>query len=108
MTKEEKLSGNRLIGEFVGKSFSGSHITDYKGVSDAALPSMKYHSDFGWLMKAWYKFIDLRFHKPVDQFKHSDLKTTIGIAILYGGKELAFQNMVKGIKWYNETLCAQE
>jgi len=103
MTKEEHLSGNRIIGEFVGKSFQLSHISDYKGVSDDALPTMKYHTDWHWLMPVWYRFVNLRFKDQMDQLKHSELKATVGYAILYGDIKLAFTNLVEAIKWYNTT-----
>lgn len=101
MTKEDRLKGNRVIGEFVGKSFQMSHISDYKGVSDDALPDMKYHSNWQWLMPAWYQFVDLILSDPINQFKHSELKTIIGYAILYGDIKLAFENLVVAIQWYN-------
>lgn len=103
MKKAVKVSGNRILGEFMGKSFSMSHISDYKGVSDEALPSMKYHSNWNWLMPAWYRFVDLRFADVMHQFKHSELKTIVGYAILYGDIDLAFTNLVEAIKWYNST-----
>mgnify|MGYP001577040529 CR=1 FL=1 len=101
MTKQERLNGNRIIGEFVGKSFVGSHIMDYKGAPNEALPPMKYHINWQWLMRAWYHFVELRFSDGMHQLKHNELKTTIGYAILYGGIELAFTNLVEGIQWYN-------
>mgnify|MGYP006264020111 CR=1 FL=1 len=71
MTKQERLAGNRIIGEFVGKSFQLSHISDYKNAPDDALPPMKYHSNWQWLMPAWYHFVDLDFPDPMVQLKLS-------------------------------------
>lgn len=82
LTKEEILAGNRLIGIFMGKSF----------------PSMKYHCNWHWLMPAWYRFVELRFDDPMMQFKHSELKTTVGYAILYGDIKLAFTNLADAVK----------
>lgn len=104
MTKEERLSGNRIIGEFVGKSFQMSHITDYKGVSDDALPAMKYHSNWQWLIPAWYKFRDLKFEDAKSQFEHSDFKQNIAYCICYRDIQSAFQSIVSAIQWYNSTL----
>ena len=101
MTKEERLSGNRLLGEFKSRSFSMSHINDYKNCPDNELPKMKYHSDWGWLIPVWYKFRDLRFDDFMDQFKHSDFKRLISHAICYEGIENAYNEICKAIKWYN-------
>lgn len=43
---------NHVIGVFDGRSFSGSHISDYTA-SDA--PKMKYHSSWDQLMPCWKK-----------------------------------------------------
>lgn len=103
MTKQERLTGNRLIGEFVGKSFQMSHISDYKGCPDESLPPMKYHTDWNWFMEAWFLFRDLKFKKELHQFRHSDLKGLVAGAICYDTKEVAFVNLVNAIKWYNTT-----
>lgn len=101
MTKKERLSGNRLIGEFVGKSFQMSHICDYKRCPDESLPPMKYHSDWNWLMNSWVIFRDLKLKGSINRNKHRELKDIISNAICYGSKEAAFINLIKGIKWYN-------
>lgn len=98
MTKQARLAGNRLMAEFMSRSFSMSHIGDYKNAPDNELPPMKYHCNWHWLMPAWYKFVELRFDDPMIQFKHSELKTTVGYAILYGDTQLAFANLVDAIK----------
>jgi len=54
-------------------------------------------------MPAWYRFVDLRFTDPMHHLKHSELKSTVGLAILYGDIQLAFSNLVEAIKWYNTT-----
>jgi len=103
MTKEERLAGNRLIGEFSGKSFQMSHISDYKGCPDDELPPMKYYTDWNWLMDSWFKFRDLKLKGGINRNKHKELKDIISNAICYGSKETAFINLIKGIKWYNTT-----
>ncbi len=106
MTKEERLSGSRLIGEFVGKSFSMSHISDYKGCSNEALPQMRYHCDWNWIMKAWYMFRDLRFNSEMITYdanihQHSYFKDTISRAICYEDITNTFLKIIDAIKWYN-------
>jgi hypothetical protein len=103
MTKQERLSGNRIIGEFVGKSFQLSHISDYKNAPDDALPPMKYHTDWNSLMDSWFKFRDLKLKGSINRNKHRELKDIISNAICYGSKETAFINLIKAIKWYNTT-----
>lgn len=99
MTDKEILRiKNYVIGVFDGRSFSCSHITDYNA---ANAPKMKYHYSWDWLMRAWYKFVDLRFKDVMDQLKHSELKTTCGFAILYGDIKVAHNNIYEAIIWYN-------
>lgn len=64
---------------------------------------LKYNSDWNELMRAWYHFVDLRFTDSMHHFKHSELKSTVGFAILYGDIKLAFSNLAEAIKWYNTT-----
>lgn len=106
MTKEERLHGNRIIGEFMGRSFQMSHISDYKGLPDNELPPMRYHCDYRWLMPAWCAFRDKTFKKEIHWFRHSDLKGIISRALCYEDILVAFEKLIEGIKWYNETLCA--
>jgi len=64
--------------------------------------NLKYHSDWSWLMEVWYKFRDLRFIPEMLDFKHSELKATIGHAILYGGIEIAHEKIYQGVQWYQK------
>lgn len=63
----------------------------------------QYNNDWNKLMEVWYKFLGLRFKEPMQQFKHSEIKTTVGYAILYGDIKLAYQNLIEAINWYNLT-----
>jgi hypothetical protein len=102
MTKEERLKGNRIIGEFVHKSFSMSCISDYKNVPDNGLPPMKYHSNYHWLIPAWQKFRNLRLEGIHEQFEHSEFKQNIAHHICYASIDEAFQSIVSAIQWYNQ------
>lgn len=64
---------------------------------------LNYHQDWNKLMEVWYKFLGLRFAGHNDQFKHAEIKTTVGYAILYGDINLAYQRLVEAINWYNST-----
>ncbi len=50
MKKEDILKGNRLIAEYMGKSFQMGCISDYKNRPDDKLPPMKYHNSWAELM----------------------------------------------------------
>jgi hypothetical protein len=47
---------NYVIGVFDGRSFVGSHITDYTA---ATAPKMKYHSSWDWLMPIYHKIREI-------------------------------------------------
>jgi hypothetical protein len=102
---EENLDKmNEVIALFEGRTFYGYTINKFGGNTGNALPEMKYHSSWDWLLPVWYKFIDLRFADVMHQLKHSELKSIIGLAILYGGIELAHKNIFEGIQWYKTTI----
>ena len=92
-------SQNELIATFMG--FKQPVKGYFVNAVDHHRLILSYHWCWSELMPVWYKFVDLRFPKPVDQLQHSELKTIIGYAILYGGIELAFVNIIQGIQWYN-------
>lgn len=87
LEKEEKINGNIIISEFMG-------VTYHK--------RMKYYCDYRMLMPVWHKFRDLIFDTPKMQLKHSEFKSRITRAILYGDIELAFTNLVDAIKKINQ------
>lgn len=62
-----------------------------------------YNQDWNKLMECWYKFLGLRFSGHNDSFKHAEIKTTVGYAIIYGDINLAYQRLVEAINWYNST-----
>lgn len=94
---------NKIIARFMGYFFNaGKFYADGKGQS-GWFKDAKYHRDWNSLMDVWYKFVDLRFENPDHQLKHSELKTTIGYAILYGQIQLAHTNLFEGIEWYYKT-----
>jgi hypothetical protein len=96
---------NQAICAFMGGYKSNGYVWFYVGPDGFEHESgsfLKYHSDWNWLMPVWYKFVDLRFTDPMQQFKHSELKTTIGYAILYGSIKIAHGNIFEGIQWLNK------
>lgn len=114
MTKEEKLNGNRLIAEFMGRSFSMSHISDYKNAPDNALPPMKYHKDWNWLIPVYKKIAAVS--RPIKEkegeiFKGSGVTWTSECGELTWAVynscrnfeiEKVFPAIVDWIKWYNK------
>lgn len=84
---------NEVIARFMG---------DFKEKQMDAGMYVKYHKSWESLMAVWFRFIALRFKSPMNQLQHSELKTTIGYAILYGTKDLAHHNIYQGIQWYNQ------
>jgi hypothetical protein len=71
---------NYAIGVFNGRSFSGSHITDYKS-SDA--PKMKYHSDWNWLMPVCHAIREKAFVLRSDE-KANKLLAKLNTQLLFG------------------------
>jgi hypothetical protein len=59
ITKQEILSNNRMIAEFMCRGFPMSHINDYKGAPDEAIPKTKYHTSFSELIPVCNKILKL-------------------------------------------------
>lgn len=54
------------------------------------------------LHEAWVKFRDLQFESLTDEFYgHAEMIHEIAYAITYKSINEAFDELVKGIKWYN-------
>jgi len=70
---------NYAIGVFNGRSFSGSHITDYEA-SDA--PKMKYHSDWNWLMPVFHAIREKAF--ALRNEKANQLLAKLNTQLLFG------------------------
>jgi hypothetical protein len=114
MTKEERLAGNRLIAEFMSRSFSMSHISDYKGCSDDCLPPMKYHKDWNWIIPVYKKIVVVAApikEKEAEIFKGSGVTWTSECGELTWAVysscrdfdiEKVFLAIVNWIKWYNK------
>jgi hypothetical protein len=83
MTKQEILSWNRIIAEFMSRSFQMSHIDDYKGAPDNELPKMKYHYDWGSLMPVVKKIQQLKIHEFAKKKPVMDALLDVDISILY-------------------------
>lgn len=96
---------NESIANFMGAKINGHWVEiphRRYGLGSRHYPSqLKYHIGWDWLMPVWYKFVDLLFEDPMHQLKHSELKTTVGYAILYGDIALAHTNLFEAIQWYN-------
>lgn len=98
---------NYVIGVFDGKSFSGSHITDY--TADSA-PRMKYHYDWNQLMRAWKRaakiIFDIRGQLSQDDYleAHKVTKSFIDACqrVEIDKAHEAVYRAILGINYYNE------
>jgi hypothetical protein len=95
---------NELIARFMGivPVPAGTKALGDIKPPEESIAFLRYDKDWNRLMPVWYKFVDLRFPDPMQQFKHSELKTTIGYAILYGSIKIAHGNIFEGIQWLNK------
>lgn len=94
---------NAEIARFEGRLFYGRYTIDSYGPdTHNAYPEMKYHSSWDWLMPAWYKFRDIKFHNGRLEKEHSDWKSPIDNAICYQGIESAHLLLFHAIKWLNK------
>lgn len=66
-----------------------------------------YNDSYNWFMPAWVKFRDLNFddysetESNPNRENHEDHVYHIGTCILKNTIEIAFDELVKGIEWYN-------
>ena len=56
--------------------------------------------DYNFLHKSWVKFRDLKFEDKIISFTHDELKNNIIHCIVYETATEAFDELVKGIEWY--------
>jgi hypothetical protein len=62
---------------------------------------MKFDSDRNWLHEAWVKFRDLKFDDKKAKRDHESYIRNLETTILYQSITEAFDELVKGIEWYN-------
>lgn len=58
-------------------------------------------TDYNDLMKAWIKFRDLEFDDKEKNMRHDEFCDRIGNDIVFYSITEAFDELVKGIEWYN-------
>ena len=95
---------NYIIGVFDGRSFSGSHITDY-AASDA--PKMKYHSSWNCLMpvvrKIYNTLAEMLRKRPPHTACHGDMiEVDIHCAIREVDIVKTHGYVYQFIQWYNK------
>ena len=110
MTKNEIVA--RWMGYLVGPLsgwLSGTSQIEYSYlkvdgeiINPVRLDKLKYDSSYDWFMTAWVKFRDLKFEELTEDFYvHGEFSHEIGAAIIYSTITEAFDELVKGIEWYN-------
>lgn len=120
MTHEETLTGNEILAKFMGFDIVSEnpvikgivcHGRTWKAPVEKHLPYWggfrteqlyKFQTSYDWLMPVWKKFFDLEFEDSFEQDKHKAMCHNIGVYILYSPIEHAFEELVKGVKWYND------
>lgn len=92
------LADNGSLGTYIHVDIDGNDWGyDAKG--------LMYDKDYNWLHEAWVKFRDLKFDQKTDYFNHSHHSyacLVIGNAIIHKSITEAFDELVKGIEWYNQ------
>lgn len=114
MTEQEITEGKKLIAEFIGydwKNYEKTIVDEDKsyarlsGDREIDVPlteeDLEYHTSWDWLMPAWNKFKDIEFSPPFPQ-GHYRICDHIKNAICNCDIELAFKELVEGIKWHNQ------
>lgn len=99
----------RVIAIFDGFEFVNDAPEDYpkgyythKELGFLTIEEMGYDCSYQWLMPVWVKFRDLKFEDFKYQIEHSERKDIIGLAILYGEINIAFERLSEAITWYNQ------
>lgn len=69
---------NKLIAEFEGRLFNGHHISKFGGDTCNALPEMKYHLDWSWLMPVIEKISQHKW-EPDDDYSTYVYPVTFGM-----------------------------
>jgi len=82
------MTNNEIVARWMGKH------------KDVPLAAINYSGDYQCLMDVWVKFRDLKF-EGVDFMHHRDYCAIIKSAITDGTIQEAFDELVRGIEWYN-------
>ena len=108
MTKNEIVA--RWMGYKIGKLsgwMSGTSEIDYSYLKidgeitkPIRVDKLKYDSSYDWLHEAWVRFRDLRFENTKHEMYHSQFCEVIRKAISDKTITQAFDELVKGIEWY--------
>lgn len=96
---------NKLIAEFENRFFYGHPITSFGGDTGNALPEMKYHSSWDWLMPIGKKICDYLQKLDRPSLNHCCKGDMIEVDILCHLRtynlEKVYEHIVLFIQWYN-------
>lgn len=121
---EKQLYGNRLVAEFMDATKEqwypanvdlkttgiyyvypkGEYPENQKYVGEGFL---KYHIDYNWFMKAFKRFDDIRKDEWLRNGSDAErefwvIKTNIASFVNVFDIDAAFDQLIEGIKWYND------
>jgi hypothetical protein len=110
---------NKLIAEFEGRLFYGHPISGFGGNTGNALPQMKYHTSWDWLMPVIEKISQHKW-EPDEDYSTYVYPVTFGMRRESDGQymfrfvcsglfiepkliDAAYKAVVDWIQWHNET-----
>ncbi len=100
------IQNNAIIAEFV-QGFKNPQERWYNIFPNQSgyysSENLKYHSDWNWIMSAWFKFQD-KFNEihSIQKIQDSKYWETFRTGILIQDMSYCYNIILDGIKWYNE------
>lgn len=100
------MTKNEIVARWMGLHCEGVSGENYysRGEWGYEAKDLGYNSDYNWLHEVWVKFRDLKFEGETAEYIldiHKTLTRKIGWAMLNSEITEAFDELVKGIEWYN-------
>jgi len=103
------MKKNEIVAQFMGiKTVNHDHwaygeVTAivHEGIIDLPLLIYEPDKDYNHLHEAWVKFRDLKFEVMFEKILHVNHVSHISKAIVFRTITEAFDELIKGIEWYN-------
>lgn len=97
---------NIALAAFEGRKFNGHPIDKFGGDTCNALPEMKYHTSWSWLMQVVEKIRKGISYREFDidyQLFHEDVAaSSLFHLYIYASKETVHESVYQFITWYNQ------